>query len=91
MQTYGNAPQGPEKQNASVSKFPAGPPEWRDVRRRVLYKILEKVYFARARAGRARCVGVQIHIESYKMIIIASTAIKIIKPLRPDRSTNQRF
>jgi hypothetical protein len=27
------------------------------VRRRVLYKICKKVYFARARAARARCVG----------------------------------
>ena len=31
--------------------------EWCEVRRRVLYKICKKVYFPRARAARARCVG----------------------------------
>ena len=41
MQTHGNAPQEPEKQ------------AWCEVRRRVLYKICKKVYFARARRAGA--------------------------------------
>jgi hypothetical protein len=51
MHTHGNA-SGPLK--TSVSKF-RGPPEWREVRRKVLYKLCKKCIL-RARAPRGRDV-----------------------------------
>jgi hypothetical protein len=50
MQAHGNDPQGPLI--TSLSKF-RGPPEWCEVRRRVLYKICKKC-ISRARALRER-------------------------------------
>ena len=60
MQTHGEGPQG--HLITSLSKF-RGPPELCEVRRRVLYKICEKVYFARAPRGRDTW-GALIHIKS---------------------------
>jgi hypothetical protein len=53
MRTHGDGPQVMPQVHliTSLSKF-RGPPEWCEVRRRVLYKICEKVYFARAPRGR---------------------------------------
>jgi hypothetical protein len=50
MQTHWNGPQGPLI--TSLSKF-RSPPEWCEVRRRVLYKICKKC-ISRARAPRGR-------------------------------------
>jgi hypothetical protein len=50
MQTHGNGPQGPLI--TSLSKF-RGPPEWCEVRHRVLYKLCNKCV-SRARAPRGR-------------------------------------
>jgi hypothetical protein len=61
MQTHGNAPQEPLI--TSLSKFQA-PPEWCEVRRRVLYQICKKcISHARAPRGRDAWVPL-IHIES---------------------------
>jgi hypothetical protein len=50
MQTHGNGPQEPLI--TSLSKF-RGPPEWCEVRRKVLYKICNKC-ISRARTPRGR-------------------------------------
>jgi hypothetical protein len=50
MRTHGNAPQ--VHLITIVSKF-RGPPEWHEVRRRVLYNIWKTLSFARARRAGA--------------------------------------
>ena len=62
MQTHGNGPPGPLI--TRLSKF-RGPPEWCEVRRRVLYKICKKsISLARAPRGRDAWV-LLTHIKSY--------------------------
>jgi hypothetical protein len=57
MQTHGNSPQVHLTCNNKFIEIPRPTGVVRGARRRVLYKICKKVYFARARAARARCVG----------------------------------
>ena len=75
MHTNGNAPQVLKK--TSVSKF-RGPPEWREVRRRVLYKICKKCT-SRARAPRGCDARVPlIDIKSDSTDIHACTNIPVL-------------
>ena len=64
MQTRWNGPQGPLI--TSLSKF-RSPPEWCEVRRRVLYKICKKC-ISRARAPRGRDAWAQTRAEFHMLL-----------------------
>jgi hypothetical protein len=81
MQTHGDGPHEPLI--TSLSKF-RGPPEWCEVRRRVLYKICKKVYFPRARAPRGRDAwGALVRIKSDSYDRPPSFGSLLYKVLRP--------